>query len=323
MSPRTKAFIAFTFSSLIFGATLPLVKPALDYITPQQFLFLRYIIAFLTLTPILIITRKIHPIPAKARIPLIILELSSIGILLIVYAALNLTTSLTAALILSTRPLFTTVASILLLKEHETKMEFFGLMIAVIGTTLIITAPYANSQSSLVSLDYPALIGSGLIIITNFIAALITVGIKKTYTDIPNFSITFHHLALGALSLGLLLILTGGLPSLLVLSLPQVALPILYMAIFGSIIGLTLNFYGLSRLDASKATLFSYLQPLVYIPLGVLWLHESINELQIIGLIFTILGFLIAESRLASRNRLLSLINLFKHQPPLIQPQHV
>lgn len=323
MSPRTKAIIAFTVSALIYGAAVPLVKPALDYITPSQFLFFRYTIAFFTLTPILIITRQIHALPPKVRIPLIVMELASVSLLLVVYTALNLTTSLTAAFILSTRPLFTTIASVLLLKEHETKTEFLGLMIAVAGTTLVITAPYTNPAAGLASLNYSNILGSSMIIATNVIAALITVGIKKTYADLPKFTLTFHHLALGSVSLGLLMLLSGGLPSLAVLSLPLVAFPILYMAIFASIIGFTLYFFGLSRLDASKATLFSYLHPLVYIPLGYFWLNETISDLQLIGLLITALGFVIAEFRLQSKNRLLSLINLVKHRPPAIQPQHV
>jgi drug/metabolite transporter (DMT)-like permease len=65
----------------------------------------------------------------------------------------------------------------------------------------------------------------------------------------------------------------------------------------GSIVGSLLSIYGFSKIEISEATLFSYLKPFVYIPLAVLWLHESIDMTQIIGLATILIGLMIAEIR--------------------------
>jgi len=70
-----------------------------------------------------------------------------------------------------------------------------------------------------------------------------------------------------------------------------------YMAIFGSIIGFTAYLKGQEGIEASEATLFSYLQPLVYIPMGIWLLKESVSLIQIISLVIILLGVIVAEKR--------------------------
>ena len=69
------------------------------------------------------------------------------------------------------------------------------------------------------------------------------------------------------------------------------------MAIFGSIIGFTAYLKGQEGIEASEATLFTYLQPLIYIPMGILLLHENVSLIQIISLMIILIGVLIAEKR--------------------------
>ena len=70
-----------------------------------------------------------------------------------------------------------------------------------------------------------------------------------------------------------------------------------YMAIFGSIIGFTAYLKGQEGIEASEATLFTYLQPLIYIPLGILLLNEKVHPVQIGSLFIILFGVIIAEKR--------------------------
>ena len=69
------------------------------------------------------------------------------------------------------------------------------------------------------------------------------------------------------------------------------------MAIFGSVIGLIAYIKGQDKIEASEASLFSYLQPLIYLPLGVLLLKENISPQQLIGLGLIIIGVITAEKK--------------------------
>jgi hypothetical protein len=62
--------------------------------------------------------------------------------------------------------------------------------------------------------------------------------------------------------------LMGPTPPILdILNNSQVLMPVLYMGILGTPIAMSLLLYGQSKIEASEASLFTYLQPLVYIPL--------------------------------------------------------
>jgi drug/metabolite transporter (DMT)-like permease len=78
---------------------------------------------------------------------------------------------------------------------------------------------------------------------------------------------------------------------------PSVLLSVGYMAMLGTILGFTLLYYGYKHIEASEATLFSYLQPLVYIPLATLWLKEPLYPIQIFGLVMILIGVIIAQHR--------------------------
>ena len=53
MSSRAKAYLALSVMAVIWGIALPLVKPALNFVTPYQFLYFRYLIAAPLLLPVL------------------------------------------------------------------------------------------------------------------------------------------------------------------------------------------------------------------------------------------------------------------------------
>jgi drug/metabolite transporter (DMT)-like permease len=69
------------------------------------------------------------------------------------------------------------------------------------------------------------------------------------------------------------------------------------MAIPGSVIGLISYIEGQDRIEASEASLFVYLQPLIYLPLGLILLQEKIFTQQLVGLGLILLGVIVAEKR--------------------------
>jgi drug/metabolite transporter (DMT)-like permease len=113
---------------------LPIVKPALNYITPYYFLYIRYLVASLLLLPLLY---ALWPKHASIKWLLKIISIESIQVLVslgFLYLGLSQTPALTASLIGSAAPIFTTLAGILILKEREEKREWIGLVISLLGT---------------------------------------------------------------------------------------------------------------------------------------------------------------------------------------------
>jgi drug/metabolite transporter (DMT)-like permease len=69
------------------------------------------------------------------------------------------------------------------------------------------------------------------------------------------------------------------------------------MAIFGSLMAYFFYNYGVSKIEVSESTLYTYLQPVIAIPLSVLFLNEILTPAFIVGSVFILFGLIIAETR--------------------------
>ena len=79
---------------------------------------------------------------------------------------------------------------------------------------------------------------------------------------------------------------------------PSQALPgILYMALLGSIVAYFTYIYGLAKIEASEATIFTYLQPLFAVPAAAIFLDEKITGAFLAGAILVAAGVFITEKR--------------------------
>lgn len=294
-SARKKAYLALISCALIWGASQPLVKSALEFVTPSQFLFLRYLIAVPLVIPLIVRSFKRNHYSFKKILMIILIESISIGTLFILYAGLTYVNALHSSLIIQTRPIFVTLAGLFLLNETIERHELFGLILSILGTFIILAKPFFLHYEGFTS---DIFIGTSIIILSNLINAVNVILIKKHYKDISKPAISSIHMLVGLALFSLYLIPSGKLPDLNIFLIhPQVILPVFYMAILGSVVGLTLSNFALSKIEASEATLFSYLQPLVYIPLSIFWLNEAFEPIQFIGMTIVFLGIVSAASR--------------------------
>lgn len=295
MSKRTKAYLALLTTALLWGAAFPIIKPSLDHISPFQFLYFRYLIAApLTLPIIVYYLRKLKP-SLKTILKIISLELFGAPFALsILYFALSKTSALEASLITATSPIITTIGGIIFLKEKEEKREWLGLTISFLGTLLLVFQPLLNGQSILKTFSFS---GNLIILIYNFIIAAYYLTAKKYYQNLPKFFVTSISYSLSFISFFIFLHLTKSPTPLNLLKIPSVAIAVIYMGIFGSIIGLTTRIYGQDKIEASEASLFDYLQGVVAIPVAFVLLKEVPDFKQILALLVILAGVILAEYR--------------------------
>jgi drug/metabolite transporter (DMT)-like permease len=185
------------------------------------------------------------------------------------------------------------------LKESQEHHEWLGLVVAFLGALMLVIGPEILNHTPGISLVGNLLIVAALV--ANMIYFLLA---KRHYRQLPKFLVTTLSFYLGLLTfLGLSLIEIGGSATELVLALghdlqhTSVWVASGYMALFGSIIGLTAYIKGQDGIEASEASLFYYLQPLVYIPLAFVLLGETISPTQIAGLVLVLIGVVVAEKR--------------------------
>ncbi len=290
-------------NTLCWGAGLIIVKPAFAITTPFRFLLYRYFFASLLSLPILF-----HYLPKKNKyikhLPIILFyELIGTTLALsLLYIGLNMTSAIEASLIGTTTPIFISIAGLLILKEKIKKNEWLGLSLSFIATIVLTLYPFLNNIQHQAKIS---LFGNFLIILQNIIVALYYIGIKTKYKKLPKFLVTTISYYIGLVSF--LILSFYELNTLSFRNLIQIIysdfqsisvwIASLYMAIFGSIIGLTAYIKGQEKIEASEASLFTYLQPLIYIPLGIILLNEKISLIQIASIITIILGLIVAERK--------------------------
>ena len=292
---RKLAYIAAISNALIWGAALPLVKPALTHIDPHQFLFLRYLVAAPILLPFLIISLVKNPISIKQFLRILVFETLSMIVLYIIYIGLDKTAALQASFLLNTKPIFTILAGVLILKEVEERHELVGMILAVIGTGLVISTPIFYS-AQLTNTSF-SLTGNFIIFSALLLDVVRLMGVNKFYGKINKLTIVSISTLIGLFFFSSISYFTNTIPPLSVMNQLSVALPVLYMGTLGTILAFTFQFIAYTYIEASEAALFSYLQPLVYIPLSVIWLKETLLPTQLAGVIIIAIGVFIAEKR--------------------------
>lgn len=302
---RTTSYLFMLLNTVVWGASLILVKPAFDVTTPFRFLLYRYIIAGSISLPFFIryLTQIKNLKQILTKIVLIEILGSSIALSLL-YTGLNMTSAIQASLISTTTPIFISVLAVLMLKEKEESHELMGLIITFLGTLLLTVYPLLNGHAQIGGVSIK---GNLLIMGQNIATAFYFVFTKKYYQKIPKMFVAMTSFYVSLFTFAPLALLEAGGVSQLMsqiqidIQYPSVWIAGVFMGIFGSIIGYTAYLKGQEGIEASEATLFSYLQPLIYIPMGIWLLHESVSSLQIISLLIILVGVVIAEKRWPKR----------------------
>lgn len=357
-SRRATAIAFMLLNTLLWGAALPIVKPALETTTPFRFLLYRFGLASVFSLPFLFafLPKIKHKLSTLKTI--IFIEVIQMIELALLYTGLSLTSSLETSLIATTSPLFTTIGGVLFLREKQERYEWLGLALAIVGTLILAVEPLLTGKS--ISATF-SLTGNFLVFLQNISLAAYFLLAKKHYPRVPKLFASSISFFVGA---GFFLLLslfpftatthppqltdrlnptisssspaetlsldarqslgtpnTPPTPSLSTphiqsiasllpsfnsnlwsqvthdLTHPAVLLAVLYMAIFGSIIGLTAYIKGQDGMEASEASVFTYLQPLIYIPLATLWLKEPFSWPMLVAIGIIGMGVWMVEKK--------------------------
>jgi drug/metabolite transporter (DMT)-like permease len=296
---RTAGILFMLINCLTWGAALPISKFAVESTDSFYFLLYRYGSAAILSLPLVIpLWRKFKPTLANLG-EIVLLE--SIGItvaLSLLYRGLSLTSSLEASLLTLTIPVFVTLGGIVFLKEKQEGYEWLGLFIALAGTVLLTFEPLLSGRTN--GQLFTSLEGNILIVLSNIAAATYYLLAKRRYVRYPKLFASGVSFWIGAISfLAIAAVVSGRgnvLPSVSRdLSSAHVLWPSLYMGIFGSIIGLTAYIKGQDLMEASEASLFTYLQPIVTIPAAFLLHREVPTTTMLLALLVILAGVSLAE----------------------------
>lgn len=238
------------------------------------------------------LAHMVLPLDANARKLYAASGLSMFSSMLCTYWGAQHIPSGLISVIFGLSPLATGVFATWWLRTHElTPLRIGGLALSIAGLWVIFGQPWPG--------DRQATAGILVVILGMALQALGLVWIKRIGLERRQPPLTALAITTGSLSIGTplfviawLLTDRGHLPANLSL---QATLSIVYLGIFGSVVGFTLYYYVIKYLDAGRVALITLITPVTALLLGQTLNQESIPLYGWLGILLIGVGLLLYE----------------------------
>lgn len=294
MTPVQKGVLAFIIANIIWGFASPIFKLSLTNITPFILAFLRFSLASLILA-LFLRKRVCLPVMEKHDLTyLIIYAITAItGNITFFFLGLQLTLAMNVPVIASSQPIMIFLFAYFFLREKFKKNKVIGMLVGTVGILAIVLEPiYYNG------LDGNAF-GNFLIILATISGAVGMVVGREIFKKYDPIVLTFWAFAISAVSF-LPPAITEYVqhPTIFQTLDSRGIVGIIFGSVFSSAFAYGLFSYGLSKIQASEASLFIYIDPIAGTILSYFMLHEPITSPFLIGALFIFAGIFIAEHRI-------------------------
>ena len=296
MSPQLKAVLQALLVTFLWSTSWVLIKIGLDEIPSLTFSGLRYSLAFVCLLPFFLRAggrRTLAGFSSRTW-----LRLGLLGVLFYSltqgaqFVGLDFLPAVTVNLLLSLTSVAVALLGIFLLAEVPARMQWIGIFFSILGA-LVFFYPAAFEGGQLVGIVV-VLVG----VLANAGSSLLGRSINRQ-GDLSPLTVTVVSMGIGGtltLALGWVL---QGLPTLSLGS----WLIVLWLAVVNTAFAFTLWNLTLRTLSAMESSIINNTM-MIQIPiLAVIFLGESLNGQQILGLALAVLGVVLVNLRVSAPRR--------------------
>jgi len=218
-----------------------------------------------------------------ARMTYVAAGLGILGTMLCVYWGARYISSGLIALLFGLTPIFTSIAAAFWLNERNFSTS------KIIGTLLSLLGLVAIFGSGL-SLGEHTVAGIFVVLLAVILQSLSLVWVKRIGATIPAMAVTSGALMLVAPSLALIWeVFDGVLPAHIA---PRASWAIIYLGVFGSVLGFNFYFYVIKRMEAGQIALITLITPVCALFLGQVLNEEKIQAGVWLGAFCVLLGLL-------------------------------
>ena len=286
------AFILLIASSLFWSGNFFTGKIASLYdLTPFKLSFLRWSLAFLLLLPFTYKKILQDFEKYKKNLPFILIT-SILGVTIFnsfTYLSLQTSMVINSSIMASITPLLIILFSWLIFKTQTYFMQFFGIILSIIGVLIIISK--ANFYN-LINLNFTT--GDLWMLAAVFSWGLYSVLLKKIDNTLSQLATLEVMIFFGLIFIFPFYILESLNNSFLPKDFNEV-LMISYVAIFASITSFFAWNKGVSILGANKASLFLHLIPVFSSLWAIFFLEEKFSFFHLFGTAFIIFGIILSN----------------------------
>lgn len=283
------AYIAAILTAVIIGFSFIFVKLALAESNPADLLAHRFTVSFLAVLICVFVGRL--PFTMKLRNVLTLLPLAALSpTLFFAFQAFGLLhiSSSEAGIVQAAVPVFTMILAAIFLKEHTSVWQKLSILLSVAGMGYILVQKEVRFEAS-------DTIGFILILLSTLSVAAYSVFARKLIGPYKITDITFVMIAIGFLSFNTMAVVehlsNGTLADYFQpFTNRQFVLSVVYLGVLSSLVTTYLSNYALSRLEASRVSVFNNLSTLLTMFAGTIVLQEQLYYYHYIGAILIILG---------------------------------
>jgi drug/metabolite transporter (DMT)-like permease len=279
--------IALTISFSLAGVNTVLIKMGVATIPVPIFLSIRFLAAALLLLPFAVYTWK----PLKRK-DVLLLVLNSFFYITFSSLALNIgltkTTASNAAIIWLLAPLLLFILSASFLKERLSLKTFLGIIVALVGSLIIIGRPWEGGANGSVGLT-----GNLFIVIAAFCQVISTLIAKPLTKKTSAYQLTFMSIFPGIVPVALYALTQ--LHSWNIHATTAKSIEGLVYGTINIVIVDFLFFYALRYKRAQDTGVYIYLDPIATLVAAWFLLSERPSTVFILGSAFVFLGIYIAE----------------------------
>ncbi len=285
-----KGHIAAIFCIFVWGTTFISTKVLLLSFSPVEILFIRFTIGYTALW--LAFPRRLCLLERKHELYFAAAGLCGVTLyFLFENIALTFTRVSNVGVIVSLAPFFAAfLASIFLRGERPGKRFFLGFVIAMTGIYLI---SFQNSTEVNINPLGDFLAAAAAIIWAVYSTITKKISSFGYHTILVTRRIFFY----GLLFMLPVLYTLGFQVDVQELTAPINIFNILFLGLGASALCFATWNYAVKLLGSVKTTVYIYLVPVITAVTSVLVLHEVITSTAVIGIILTILGLLLSESK--------------------------
>lgn len=286
---RLVADASLLLTAVIWGINIPVVKYATREIEPLVFNASRMVLSTIVLALMALVESRWLEQPAarfsKSRFIMFAL-ISGLWYPLLFMIGIDYTTAGNTALLLSSMPLWTAVISAVFIRERLPRLSWLAMMIAFLGTGVVVVA------GGKVSLSAENFLGNMLILLSAMLWASGTVISVPLLKQMTPLRLAFMS-SLLTMPMHILLVSTSLPAELPKMLLPHNLLALVYSGVFSTGIAYATWHIGVRRLGGSHASIYQNVVTFVAVLGGWMMLSEALLASQLLGGLLMIIGLLV------------------------------